>query len=74
MVSISTDELKRLFMRREDDTISDTHDALRCKRCSTVCTLTVEQSKMLTLEKNKMIPTLVEVCVHIYVCIRCMYI
>jgi hypothetical protein len=33
--TFSTDELKTLFMRRKD-TISDTHDALRCKRCRSV--------------------------------------
>ena len=31
----STEELKSIFIRR-NDTISDTHDTLRCKRCSTV--------------------------------------
>jgi DNA repair and recombination protein RAD54 and RAD54-like protein len=38
--AFSTDELKTLFIRRKD-TVSDTHDALRCKRCSSVKTYSV---------------------------------
>lgn len=35
----STSELKSIFRRRKDPTRSDTHDTLRCKRCSHVRTL-----------------------------------
>lgn len=39
----STDELKALFSRRTDSR-SDTHDTLRCKRCSSVKTLSTSPS------------------------------
>jgi DNA repair and recombination protein RAD54 and RAD54-like protein len=35
----SSSELKSIFRRRKDVTCSDTHDTLRCKRCSNVRTL-----------------------------------
>lgn len=58
--TFSTEELKRLFVRREDDTRSDTHDTLRCKRCRNVFLTTTGCGA--SADKNKLVPSQIELC------------
>ena len=49
---MGSEELKALFTRRKD-TVSDTHDALRCKRCSSVKTYSVRREPALSDAQTK---------------------
>lgn len=50
--AFSTEELKSLFMRRKD-TVSDTHDALRCKRCKSVKAYEIRSKNLSEWQKNE---------------------
>lgn len=52
----SSYELKQLFISRANETRSDTHDTLRCKRCSSVKVLDINPNR------NKFTPKLIEMC------------
>jgi hypothetical protein len=56
--TFSTTELKALFTRREE-TKSDTHDAIRCKRCKNV---TLTSTAASSANKHNFIDTQVELC------------